>query len=418
MVKDELWMNPDGSYTRRTATGSWTVPVGDSRYERIKAEHRRRNPDNYTYNTGTGGYTNTVNGVNYIVNRDDPRYAEKANDYAVQNGGIAATGTVNNPTGYENVKGIQDRIYELQQKAAQGQIDAAVKTLQDSIINANQTYDRAAKEQYAAKRIAEKNMGQALAAQWLGNTGVAETTALGNETNYLNNLNKNEAAREQAIRDLQNRIAQTQAAGASTLAEIGANYGNNLTNAYTNFLGQDRNQWNADRDYAMSKEQWAWQVKQAEEELARQNMFAALELGHITPEAAEALKLPSNLTSLYNQVALKNLRDSLVKPNASASGGRSGSSRRRGSSGGGGKKSGNVVSSGGQNQTTQNMIPKEVLKESVENGAYAKVSLALRKSATPEDAKRMASYMGVSSEQFDFVADQLAHDRLFQAMIT
>ena len=313
MAKDELWMNPNGSLTRKIGKKYYTTYPGYSNYNTTMADYKQRNPDHYTYNTSTGGYTNRVNGVNYIVNRDDPRYAEIANNYAVQNGGIGGMGTVNHPVGYEKVKSIQDASYYEQRNAAQQQINAAVKALQDSIINANQTYDQAAKEQYAAKRIAEKNMGQALAAQGLSNTGVAETTALGNETNYLNNLNQNEVAREQAVRAIQSQIAQTQAAGAGTLAEIGANYSNNLTNAFTTLLGQNMNQWNADRDYALNRQQMNWQQQQAEQDRNWQSVLAALELGYITPEAASLLNLPSNLISRYNQATMKNLQNILKK---------------------------------------------------------------------------------------------------------
>ena len=312
MANDKLWINPDGSYTRRTTKGTWTVPVGDPRYERMQAEYNRRYPSVRTYNPVTGAYTNTVNGKDYTVYQGDPRYQDQRNLYAAQNGGIGGMGTVDNPVGYEKVKSIQDASYYEQRNAAQQQIDAAVKALQDSIINANQTYDQAAKEQYAAKRIAEKNMGQALAAQGLSNTGVAETTALGNETNYLNNLNQNEVAREQAVRAIQSQIAQTQAAGAGTLAEIGANYSNNLTNAFTTLLGQNMNQWNADRDYALNRQQMNWQQQQAEQQAEREwrlNQLAQLiNLGFITPEPASYWGIPSSYYNLYNQASTSALK--------------------------------------------------------------------------------------------------------------
>ena len=213
--------------------------------------------DYWTRNYNDGSMTHYINGKGYNVMANDSlgRWNAANTAYTEQNGGVAATGTINNPTGYQQSKSIYDQSYGNQTKAAQGQIDAAVGTLNTSLNKSNATYDNAQKAAYTNYMMGQKGMAQQLAASGLGKTGASESTRLAAITDYNNQYNNNESARATAAQDIYNQIAQTKANGASTLANLEANYGDKLAGAYQTSLGNDVNQQNADRDYQANQRQ-------------------------------------------------------------------------------------------------------------------------------------------------------------------
>ena len=233
----QIQKNPNGDYL---VEGKYLVKSNDSRYGRINDEYNQNlkaptgdivgsdggrstsgtgTPD-LNYDRASGTQVRADGKQFYSVGQNDPRYGTIRNETAAQNGGIYKTGTISNPTGYDIYAGILDKGYQASRKAAQGQIDAAVGTLQGSIGKANSQYDNANRAAYVNYMQGQQNMAQMLKSMGLSKTGAAESTILGANTDYASRVNQNESDRQQALQDIYNRIAETQANGAATLADI------------------------------------------------------------------------------------------------------------------------------------------------------------------------------------------------------
>lgn len=326
----QIQKNPNGDYL---VEGKYLVKSNDSRYGRINDEYNQNlkaptgdivGSDGGRSTSGTGtpslnydrasGTQVRADGKQfYSVGQNDPRYGTIRNETAAQNGGIYKTGTISNPTGYDIYAGILDKGYQASRKAAQGQIDAAVRTLQGSIGKANSQYDSANRAAYVNYMQGQQNMAQRLKSMGLTKTGAAESTILGANTDYASRVNQNESDRQQALQDIYNRIAETQANGAATLADIDRELGNNLGNAYSSMLSADRSQDNADRDYRLQREQMDYQKKQDERSFALDRIDRLIESG-ATPAKilAEFNNLGYNMTmddlAVYNAQRNKSLK--------------------------------------------------------------------------------------------------------------
>lgn len=213
--------------------------------------------DYWTRNYQTGEMTHWVNGRGWVVPTNDShgRYPHATNAYNEQNGGVSVTGTELNPTGFERYQELYSTGSDAQKKAAQGQIDAAVDTLKTGLDKTNSIYDQNAKNAYINYMMGQKNMNQQLAAQGLGKTGASESTRLAANVDYNSNLNSNEQARQQALQDIYNKIAEVQADGAKTMADIDASSSSAVANAYVNMLNADQSNLRSDRDYRAQQEQ-------------------------------------------------------------------------------------------------------------------------------------------------------------------
>ena len=213
--------------------------------------------DYWTRNYQTGEMTHWVNGRGWVVPTNDShgRYPHATNAYNEQNGGVSVTGTELNPTGFERYQELYSAGSDAQKKAAQGQIDAAVNTLKTGLDKTNSIYDQNAKNAYINYMMGQKNMNQQLAAQGLGKTGASESTRLAANVDYNSNLNSNEQARQQALQDIYNKIAEVQADGAKTMADIDASSSSAMANAYINMLNADQSNLRSDRDYRAQQEQ-------------------------------------------------------------------------------------------------------------------------------------------------------------------
>ena len=171
--------SPNGDYL---VEGKYLVKSNDSKYGRINDEYNQNlkaptgdivGSDGGRSTSGTGtpslnydrasGTQVRADGKQfYSVGQNDPRYGTIRNETAAQNGGIYKTGTISNPTGYDIYAGILDKGYQASRKAAQGQIDAAVRTLQGSIGKANSQYDSANRAAYVNYMQGQQNMAQRL----------------------------------------------------------------------------------------------------------------------------------------------------------------------------------------------------------------------------------------------------------------
>lgn len=326
----QIQKNPNGDYL---VEGKYLVKSNDSKYGRINDEYNQNlkaptgdivGSDGGRSTSGTGtpslnydrasGTQVRADGKQfYSVGQNDPRYGTIRNETAAQNGGIYKTGTISNPTGYDIYAGILDKGYQASRKAAQGQIDAAVGTLQGSIGKANSQYDSANRAAYVNYMQGQQNMAQMLKSMGLTKTGAAESTILGANTDYASRVNQNESDRQQALQDIYNRIAETQANGAATLADIDRELGNNLGNAYSSMLSADRSQDNADRDYRLQREQMDYQKKQDERSNLMDDISVLQSMG-VTGSAllSRLNQMGYNLTAddlaVYNAQRLKSLK--------------------------------------------------------------------------------------------------------------
>ena len=212
---------------------------------------------NWTMDHNDGGLYNHVNGKTYQVMRNDSngKYAPGKQAYIDQHGGYADTSTVNNPTGFQQAKSYVDSGNEAQKGAVQQGINAALARLQGQKDDTNSQFDNSNKAAYINYMLGQKNMDQRLAASGLAKTGTSESTRLGAELNYQNMFNSNEQERDKALRDLANDMADVEAQGAKSLADLEAGKGNQIASLYTQLLGNAQNQWNADREYRQNAEQ-------------------------------------------------------------------------------------------------------------------------------------------------------------------
>lgn len=213
--------------------------------------------DYWVYNQNDGSYTHYINGKGYTVMADDSlgRYATAAQAYAEQNGGIGPTGTVNNPTGWENVKEMLSQSGTQAKDAINQGADAAINQLLAGKDDTNALYDNANRAAYLNMMNTEKNLAQQLAAAGLGKTGASETTRLANRSNYNALINSNEGARDKAIRDIYNQIAGVKADTAESLASLDSSQNTAMANAYMSLLANQQNQANLDREFQSNREQ-------------------------------------------------------------------------------------------------------------------------------------------------------------------
>lgn len=220
------------------------------------------NRDGYwVYNQNDGSYTYYKNNKGYTVMADDSlgRYDYAAQAYAEQNGGIGPTGTVNRPTGWENVKEMLSQSGTQAKDAINQGADAAINQLLAGKDDTNALYDNANRAAYLNMMNTEKNLAQQLAAAGLGKTGASETTRLANRSNYNALVNSNEGARDKAIRDIYNQIAGVKADTAEKLASLDSSQNTAMANAYMSLLANQQNQANLDREFQTNREQQRYQ---------------------------------------------------------------------------------------------------------------------------------------------------------------
>lgn len=138
----------------------------------------------------------------------------------------------------------------------------------------NESFDDIARQAYIAKRQGETAMPQRLAALGISGGG-SETADLQLQANYQNNLNSNEQARQQMLKDyaLQELIARSQAD--SDISGYYSTANQSALAAWQNEL-QSKNSWNQwAANYALQQQQAAQSQKQWELEYALQKQQAA-----------------------------------------------------------------------------------------------------------------------------------------------
>lgn len=227
--------------------------------------------------------------------------------------------------------------------------------------SANSEYDELARQAYILKRQQETALPQQLAALGISGGG-SETANLQLAANYQNNLNSNEQARQQALKDYALQALQAQTQANSDISGYYADAKQQAMNAWRNELA-NKNSWNqwaanyaqSQREYNNSLNQQTYQEilakQQMDNELKQQQISLALQMGDYNKLAAlgyDTSYLKRMQDAELEQMALEAAltRANLAKVNGSVTRGSGGGTKSSKSSGGSGN-SGNNGDSGG-----------------------------------------------------------------------
>lgn len=156
-----------------------------------------------------------------------------------------------------------DAIARAQEEARRAQIEQGVNSLNSQKSGINQSYDDIAKQAYINKRMAEVAMPQQLAAVGVSG-GAAESTNLGMQTNYQNNLNQNETQRTNQLQNIDNSITDLKLSGDASIADIQAKANIAALEAYQKQISQQMDAYKWQNDYNMQKNKLDFEKEQAE----------------------------------------------------------------------------------------------------------------------------------------------------------
>ena len=194
-----------------------------------------------------------------------------------------------NPSGYDKYKAVAEQYNNAVKEAKQQQTEQTVRTMTEQIAEARRQNEEANAQAYAAKRIAEKNIGQQLAAAGLGSGGIAESTRLNNELNWQNTVNSNNQQLADAERNIQNQIAQYRAEAAAENAQLDSQLGSELNQVYLQQLAEDKANQQYQEQMAYQKERDAVADAQYKQESERELALQLLKLGYNNEQIAKTL---------------------------------------------------------------------------------------------------------------------------------
>jgi hypothetical protein len=109
-------------------------------------------------------------------------------------------------------------------KAREAQIEAAVDRLESQRPVLEEQRAQAAQEAYIRQQQALMNLPQQMSAAGIANSGLAESSLVGLDTSYGNQVNEITRAYQNALNDLNTNIAQVRANGDTSLADLEADY--------------------------------------------------------------------------------------------------------------------------------------------------------------------------------------------------
>lgn len=238
--------NQLNAYSNPNSSGYWEA-VDDNKWKYTDRY------GNVTYNTGDA--SNNWNGIGANWNADTGRWESNTDLVDVNQAKNDLNNTYNNllmqqlmvgnmagqQNFYDNMASQMEEMYAGQQEALEQQLAAQQAATQQRIdANVQQinqlrpTYQQqaadAAQQAYINKMLAGKTLNEKLAANGLNGTGVSESAAIQNENTYSNSVNEALIARDNALRGLDNQIANVRAGGDVTLSELESAYASNLAN--------------------------------------------------------------------------------------------------------------------------------------------------------------------------------------------
>jgi hypothetical protein len=313
-----------------------------STQEMLQLQQERQNKLNWMNQTGQNpnGYTNQVYANYQNIQQAAPQQMQQA-----------AVPEYVGMTKEELYDGYNDAAAQMEQQR-RNLLNLTLQQNQAAQDAAGQEYDNMARQAYILKRQQENALPQQLAALGVSGGG-SETANLRLQTNYQNNLNQNELARQQMLKDYAMAGLQAQTQANSDIAGYYADAQQNAMNAWQNEMANQNswNQWAANyqqglREYGDQLNNLTYEQLQANKQ---QQIDLALQLGDYSKLAALG----------YDTSYLQRLQDAELEQLAlAAAKARSGGSSR--SSGGGG---------GGNNNNNENYKPPVEMTITNQNNA-------------------------------------------------
>lgn len=288
-----------------------------SAQEMLQLQQERQNKIDWlnATNQNANGYTNAIYGNAQNIMQNTQQQAAQVPEYQ----GMSQ----------EELMAQYSDIAAQMAAARQAQLDLTLQQSQAAQDTANQGYDEMARQAYILKRQQEVALPQQLAAMGISGGG-SETANLQLQTNYQNNLNQNEQARQQMLKDyaLQNLEAQTQAN--TDINNYYADAQQNALNAWQNEQANQNawNQWAA--SYQQGLNEYQNQLNQQTYEQIQANKQLQIELALQTGDYSKLKELG------YDTSYLQRLQDAELAQLAMAAANTRSSSVTSGS--GGGKK--------------------------------------------------------------------------------
>lgn len=187
-----------------------------------------------------------------------------------------------NPSGYDRYKAVAEQYNNAIREAKEQQTEQTVRAMTEQVAAARRQNEEANAQAYAAKRIAEKNIGQQLAAAGLGSGGMSETARLQNELNWQNTVNSNNQNLMSAEQNIINQINQYRADRAMEAAEAEYKQQSELEQMYL-----QRQEQEAERAY--QRERDAVADARYKQESERDLALQLLKLGYNNEQIAGAL---------------------------------------------------------------------------------------------------------------------------------
>lgn len=173
---------------------------------------------------------------------------------------------------YQQILDTQDAQYAADQEAAMQRTAQTIASIRANEDNINNDFEKAQKENYINQIIQKNQMNDYMSA--MGYTGgMAESTLQGINNNYATNRQNAISERDNALRQIEQLVAEAQASGNSDLADIANNYYNSYVKALQNqaqmkyqISENQRDQANLDRNYLLQLRQQEMNERAYEDE--------------------------------------------------------------------------------------------------------------------------------------------------------
>ena len=173
---------------------------------------------------------------------------------------------------YQQILDTQDAQYAANQEAAMQRTAQTIASIRANEDNINNDFEKAQKENYINQIIQKNQMNDYMSA--MGYTGgMEESTLQGINNNYATNRQSAISERDNALRQIEQLVAEAQASGNSDLADIANNYYNSYVKALQNqaqmkyqISENQRDQANLDRNYLLQLRQQEMNERAYEDE--------------------------------------------------------------------------------------------------------------------------------------------------------
>jgi len=180
-------------------------------------------------NTGSVNTGASVVNTTDTSNTNDGRYTY--DEWSSMYGGNDDSSSSSADAYWEAYLAQQKAAEEAQKKAIQDAVDQSVNTLNAQKTTTSQDYADAYRQLYLNNMQSQKNIGQQMAAQGVTG-GASESTLLGLNTNYEDNLRQGKVAEQNALSELDTAIANAKLSGSIEAANNTATNAQNTAQGY------------------------------------------------------------------------------------------------------------------------------------------------------------------------------------------